>query len=507
MSKAWHAKRRRSFPSRANGCGVGLFCLKLAVVLLLAHQAAAGPLPELIELPGPSPYGLACDRNQLWCVDFETSDLYCIALPAGPVRRVARLPLKSPSGLCFVRSKLFVVAQSAIHRVDARTGRCRPCVQLEMPAPTGLASDGRHFYVADRQLHVIAVINASNGKPLRSFAVPGRSPRGMTWHDGSLWLVDSSDRAVYRLDPASGRIQAAFVSPAGEPRGVECAGGLWWFTMRDGHCLQPTRVEQLGPEVPGNAMRSNPLRAQVHYTHMVENHSPKPIEDVVFCLAVPPETPRQQIESLDFDPAPDQIRSDRFGQKIAVFRFPKLEPEQKAEVGWTVKARLWAIRYSPDVARLRAVSDAPPDVARLFTEDAAVLGLQLPAIKQAAGEAARGAENPLELAASIRNYVMQRVHYVRDGRWDPAAVVLERGKGSCSEYSYAFTALDRRRILRPERETTRHLPGATRTECFIAGWRSICRPTAGCRWMRTATTAPRHRFRADISWHLPSACW
>ncbi len=417
--------------------------LNLLIVLSAAHPAVAGPVPERIDLPGPFPYGLAQTGSKLWCVDFETGDLYCVDPAAGAVQRTCRLPLRSPAGLCACGSQLFAVTESGIHRIDPCTGRCCRAVTFKLPAPTGLATDGRHFYAADRRLQAVTVFDARTGKQVRRFATPGRSPRGMTYHDGSLWLVDSSDRAVYRLDPCDGHVQAAFVSPEGEPRGVECVDGRWWFSVRNGGRLVSTRVEQLGPEVPGNAMRSNPLHVRVHYTHQLENHSPKPIEDVEICLAVPPETPRQHIEHLEFAPSPDEIRSDRFGQKVAVFRFPKLEPEQKAEVGWTVTARLWAIRYTPDATCLAPPKDAPSEIVRTFTQDAAVLGLDLPEIKKAAAAAAKNAENSLALVASIRDYVMQRVHYVRDGRWDPAVEVLKRGEGSCSEYSYAFTALAR----------------------------------------------------------------
>jgi hypothetical protein len=42
-----------------------------------------------------------------------------------------------------------------------------------------------------------------------SFPVPGNRARGLTWGDGSLWLVDE-DENVYRLNPESGAVQATF---------------------------------------------------------------------------------------------------------------------------------------------------------------------------------------------------------------------------------------------------------------------------------------------------------
>jgi len=44
---------------------------------------------------------------------------------------------------------------------------------------------------------------------------------------------------------------------------------------------------------------------------------------------------------------------------------------------------------------------------------------------------------------ALRNRILERMSYVRDSRWKPADVCLERGTGSCSEYTCIFAGAAR----------------------------------------------------------------
>lgn len=417
------------------------FCVTLWALCVVARTTVAGE--HEIDVSSPFPYGLACDGSTLWCVDFRSDSLLAIELQTGKTRVCAQLTAKAPAGLCCADDALWVVAGGAICQLDPLSGSCEPWLELKDGIPTGLASDGQLFYVADREKRLIRCIDMATRKTVRTIPVPGRWPRGMTFHDGSLWLVDSADRAVYRLDPETGDVLSAFVAPEGEPRGVVWVNGKWWFTMIRPSRLVGTPVESLGSEVPGNAMRSNPIHVRVTFMDTVENHSPKAVRDVTFRMAVPPETARQQIKSLTFEPQPAEIREDRFGQKIAFFHFPEIQAGVKKTVQWTADAVLWAIRYTPAEGADGDQRPIPEQLLAEFTNDDRVIGLELPEIKRAAEQAANGTDGMLSLVTQLRDYVMSRVKYVRDNRWDPAVTVLEKGQGSCSEYSYLFTALAR----------------------------------------------------------------
>ena len=404
----------------------------------------AGEAPRTpIAMPGPFPYGLAWDGRRMWTVDFKGRTLHCVDLDTGQVETTVRLPVRSPAGLCCFDRRLLLVAGKMIYDLHPETGACTNWVKLNGEMPTGLASDDRHVFVADRGTREITGIDLQTRRVVRRFPTPGQWPRGMTCHDGALWCVDSAERVVHKIDPSTGRVLAAFMPPNGRIRGIAHVGGVWWFSERKSHSLVVTRAEKLSPSTPGNAMRSNRLRVRVKFTDTIENRSPKAIQNVTLRMAIPPETPRQSIRQFSIVPRPAGYRPDRFGQRIAFYEFARLDPDQSVKVEWTADADLWAIRYTPDDTQAADVKLIPESIRERFTCDAPILNLMDPFIQSAAQAATANAIRPLRMALQIRDYVFDRVRYVRDGRWDGAKTVLERGEGSCSEYAYVFSALAR----------------------------------------------------------------
>jgi hypothetical protein len=79
--------------------------------------------------------------------------------------------------------------------------------------------------------------------------------------------------------------------------------------------------------------------------------------------------------------------------------------------------------------------------AACYTLDEEMLRLDRTA--QAAQAVATDAAGPDAKARAIYQYVVQNLRYDRDGRWDPADVVLRRGTGSCTEMAYVFVSLCR----------------------------------------------------------------
>ena len=67
--------------------------------------------------------------------------------------------------------------------------------------PSGLATDGRHFYVADWREAVIHQVRCDDGELVRSFVAPTLMPHGLTWADGLLYVSDDHTGWVYALDP------------------------------------------------------------------------------------------------------------------------------------------------------------------------------------------------------------------------------------------------------------------------------------------------------------------
>jgi len=64
-------------------------------------------------------------------------------------------------------------------------------------------------------------------------------------------------------------------------------------------------------------------------------------------------------------------------------------------------------------------------------------------MRETAASLVAGVSTDFEKLVRIHDYVIGSVRYVRDDQWDPAATVLARGTGSCSEYNYVLSGLCR----------------------------------------------------------------
>ena len=75
---------------------------------------------------------------------------------------------------------LLVAATSQLHAApgDVKASFDAPCKY-----PSGLATDGRHFYIADWREAMIHQVTCDDGSVVRSFAAPTLMPHGLTWAD------------------------------------------------------------------------------------------------------------------------------------------------------------------------------------------------------------------------------------------------------------------------------------------------------------------------------------
>ena len=77
---------------------------------------------------------------------------------------------------------------------------------------------GRHGLAARRQHEPVA----------RKIHV-GKGPRGIVFGEGSIWVANSGDGTVSRIDPASGNVVAT-IEVGGNPASVAVGEGGVWVT-------------------------------------------------------------------------------------------------------------------------------------------------------------------------------------------------------------------------------------------------------------------------------------
>jgi hypothetical protein len=89
------------------------------------------------------------------------------------------------------------------------------------------------------------------------------------------------------------------------------------------------------------------------------------------------------------------------------------------------------------------LGDVPAEVAALYTADGDYYHIADPLIVSTSATVLGGETNPYQMAVLIHDYVAETLEYDNDGTWDDAVTALNRGTGSCSEYTFLFIALAR----------------------------------------------------------------
>ena len=112
---------------------------------------------------------------------------------------------------------------------------------LGFPAPTDMTYDGTHFWIVDWQTNSISQVVPEDGNILRS--IPGPSslpsytsnptvrnanPFGITWDGIGLWITDTEEDMIYRINPSDGSILSMFASPGANPKGITWDGEFLW---------------------------------------------------------------------------------------------------------------------------------------------------------------------------------------------------------------------------------------------------------------------------------------
>ena len=150
---------------------------------------------------------------------------------------------------------------------------------------------------------------------------------------------------------------------------------------------------------------------------------------------------RRLLKAPEFEPKPTDFVTDAWGQKCAHFLFKDVKPGEDVQAVMKVEAEVRAVRWFVDPDGVGRLEDIPADIKKAYTQDASKLVMTDPVIQKAVKEAVGDEKNPYWMARKINKYVQDKMHYEMAGGWNIAPVVLSRGSGSCSEYTFVMLAM------------------------------------------------------------------
>ncbi len=418
-------------------------------VCLLASSLSAGTHPgqvvDSFPVPVAGPTGIVVGEHSFWVLDRIERKILQVDGKTGKVLESLEAPCFQPFGLArdqegrfWVGSDLPEDGNDHLYRLDPSTG----VVDRVIPAPVddirSLAWDGKALWVGTRRQTLVRV-DPVDGSVLRKAPSPSRAVSALVFDGTYLWSGDRSSDSIYLVEPSSGEVIFSFPAPGPRVSGLSSRGEFLF--VLDYQDRRVYRVRKRGDQA---AWTWGGRRVHLCYRVLQHNRGDRAAEKLTAWIAVPREDRRQKFLSpIRWIPAPAGFDQDEWGGRFARFEFAQVAPGKTVEARMEVDLELRNLRrciYPDQVKGLEAI---PAEVRKKYLADGNKFQLGDPFLKKLVRETVGPEKNPWWIARKLARAVGERTSYELSGGWEPAPVVLKRGSGSCSEYTFAFIALCR----------------------------------------------------------------
>ncbi len=319
-------------------------------------------------------------------------------------------------------------------------------------------------YVSCQKTGLILVFNRHNGQQITQFYAPGIGVENLTVRQEELWVCDSTEQTVYCMDRATGEVKFSVLTPFANPTGLafhqDATTGKdilyvvysneepyvrddpnsrdpYQLAFRDRVLIHPLDF-YYNPEQ--RFALSNGYLVEMSYVEELACLDPVDLENLEWRIALPAETARQHLRSVEAIGMPFTEEIEE-GQRIALFKFPRLKGHQSGIFGWKALLELRGIKYQLKPLDVENLPPLPPEFEERYLVDNDHLAMDTEIVRQAAQEASGTETNLLRKILSIRDYVYDKLSYGIQSKIDPPDQVLQRGVGSCGEYVGVLLAL------------------------------------------------------------------
>ncbi|MBN1908354.1 MAG: hypothetical protein JW818_01320 [Pirellulales bacterium] len=422
-----------------------LALLVIAVGLPAVAWAATGDVVQQFAAPYRCSTGMTFDGKSLWVADRRSDMLYQVDPKTGKVLRSMPAPSHQVSGLTWYKNRLWVLDSEVprVHCFNPETGVTERSIEVSCSRPCGLASDGKFLWVG-RNGHGrhgwLYQISTEDGTTVHQMPSPATDTRGLTFDGKYLWVADRLDDMIYMVHPdRAGTVIQAFDSPSKFPCGLAFDGKYLWNVDYESDQIYKLVARD---DEPLKTLETK--REHCEYIHEVRNQGPGEMLKLDLYFAVPRDRVSQKLLTKPvFKPEPKEYLTDQWGQKVAHFQFNNLAPGKIAEVTMNVDVELRQTRFFLLPEKTGTLKDIPKEIRDRYLGDAGKFWINDPRIKKWVKENVGKEKNCYWIARKVFDFLGRKMHYNLDGSWNVAPMVLERGSGSCSEYSFSMIAMCR----------------------------------------------------------------
>lgn len=349
-----------------------------------------------------------------------------------------------------------------------RMGEFVPQRFVTLPYPVnGVAVWEGSVYVTCQKAGYIIIYDRATGRRITQLPAPGVGAENVTIRGEELWVSDELERSVYCMDRATGDVQFSILTPYESPSGLtfhsdpQTGKELLYvsyateeryirdnpnqpddpyeLTSRDRTFIHPLHYHY-DPE--HHCTLSNGYLIEMSYVEEISPLEEIPLTNLEWRIAMPASTDRQKVLRVEPVGLPytEELQN---GQRVAVFRFNKLDAHECQIFGWKALLEVRGIKYHLNPRQTENIPALSPEFQQLYLVDNDELAMDSSVIQYAAQEAIGTETNILRQILKIRNYVYDRMSYGIKPHIDTPDVALERGVGSCGEYVGILLALAR----------------------------------------------------------------
>jgi len=423
---------------------VVLFCLPLLL------KAYPGEVVKSFATPGTVPTGITFDGKNLWMADRKAKLIYCINPQNGEVIRSIPSPGYWPMGLTWDGEALWNADikggiplsenyDGKIYRIDPKDGTILKTIPAPSSTPRGLAWDGKYLWCVDNDADEIIQFSPDDGTTIRSFIAPASECRGLTFDGKYLWVSDRRQDEIYMVDPETSNVIITLDAPGPFTRGICYDGEFLWAIEYDHN-----KIYKLTVQDDDKFLRSKEHKSVVTFNHQTLNYGPGKVKTLDVHLAIPLNRDNQEIGGeISYAPDYSNIITDKWGLQTAHYAFKDLTQGDSRNIEMKTEVTTYNVRYFIFPDKVGTIDEIPTDIHDLYLEDNEKYQINHPLIQRTVKNVLGDEKNAYRIARKLFNYLIDNMYYEMVGGWNTAPAVLERGNGSCSEYTFVYISMCR----------------------------------------------------------------
>ena len=401
-------------------------------------QADFGAILERVDLPCAQPFGLARGPDGLLISDRATGKLFSYALATRALKDAGSLPCAQPLGIAADAAGIWMYDAITKRIYHARSGTLRvDRVLADVEGDVeGLAWDGQALWATAGKDFM--KLDPTDGTRISTFEGPGPDTSGVFFDGTYLWLSERQKDHIAVSTP-HGEIFGVLPSPGPYPTGIVRIGdALWVLDFQDRRLYKVDIASSARPYYTGPWHRRS-----VQFMDELANRGPSADVAGRLYACVAEDDPHQKIlKPAVYSPSGVTRTTDSWGQAF-VMASGAIPVAGRLRLTYAANVETRDLNWFILPEWVKPLEAIPQDIRGAYLADGTKLMLEDPLIRSLARKIVGDETNPFWIAFRIHRYLHTTMEYQRAGGWNAAPTVLERGNGSCSEFTFAFLALAR----------------------------------------------------------------